>query len=47
MYKNQRKYSIKINWQEIALNFYCSHLINMQHLEKLKLKYHLTNRKQR
>ena len=45
--KSNRKYIIKINRQAIALNHYCPHLINMQHLEKLKLKYHLTNRKQR
>ncbi len=43
MYKNQRKYIIKINRQAIALNHYCPHLINMQQLEKLKLEYRLTN----
>ena len=43
MYKNQRKNSIKINRQEIVLNLYCLHLINIQHLKKLKLEYRLTN----
>ena len=43
MYKNQRKYSIKINRQAIALTLYCPHLINMQQLKKSKLEYHLTN----
>lgn len=45
MSKNQRKYSIKINRQAIALNLYCPHLINIQHLKKSKLEYHLTNTK--
>ena len=45
MYKNQRKYSIKIQWQAIALNIYCPYLINRQHLEKLKLEYYLINLK--
>jgi hypothetical protein len=45
MYKNQRKYNIKINWQAIALSLYCPHLSNMQYLEKLKIEYHLTNTK--
>lgn len=43
MYKNQRKYSIKINRQAIALNIYCPQLINMQYLKKSKLEYHLAN----
>lgn len=43
MYKNQRKYNIKINWQAIAPSLYCPHLSNMKYLEKLKLEYHLTN----
>jgi hypothetical protein len=45
MYKNQRKYNIKINWQAIAPSLYCPHLSNMKYLEKLKLEYHLTNTK--
>jgi hypothetical protein len=42
MYKVPRKYYIQINRQAIVLNLYCPHLNNMQHLEKLKLEYHLT-----